>query len=212
MNPAQTAPSETSLEAGGHAKGVAVAVVAQNRDDSGLARVRVNYPWHSTPGESYWARIASPMAGKNRGAYFLPEVGDEVLVAFERGDLRFPYVVGALWNGVEKSPSTNGDGNNNVRLIRTPKGHQLSFDDGKPGQVQLKLADGKSLTIDDNGIVLDDNQGTKVTIDTKGGTVTVQAARSLSLKAPQISIEATTSLSLKAGGAVSVQGLPISLN
>ena len=209
---ATEAPSEPALEAGGHAKGVAIAVVTKNKDDSGLARVRVNYPWHSTPGESYWARIASPMAGKGRGAYFLPEIGDEVLVAFERGDLRFPYIVGALWNGQEKSPSTNSDGNNYLRMIRTPQGHQLTFDDGTPGRVELKLSDGRHLTLDDNGIVLDDKQGNQLTIDTKGGSLTVQAAQSLSLKAPQVSIEASVSLSLKAGGAVTVQGTPISLN
>ena len=53
-----------------------------------------------------------PMAGKERGAYFLPEVDDEVLVAFERGDMRFPYVVGSLWNGKDKAPASNGDGKN----------------------------------------------------------------------------------------------------
>src|SRR4051794_11476852 len=102
-------PSETTLESGGHAKGVAVAVVRENKDNSGLGRVQVSYPWYSQPRASYWARVALPMSGKERGVYFIPEVGDEVLVAFERGDLRFPYVVGCLWNGVDKSPTTNAD-------------------------------------------------------------------------------------------------------
>ena len=72
---------------------MAVAVVRENKDDTGLGRVRVSYPSHSQPHKSYWARVATPMAGKDRGVYFIPEVEDEVLVAFERGDFRFPYMV-----------------------------------------------------------------------------------------------------------------------
>jgi uncharacterized protein involved in type VI secretion and phage assembly len=87
--PETPAPAEATPESGDHAKGVAVAVVKENKDESGLGRVKVAYPWHSQPHQSYWARVATPMAGKDRGIYFIPEVGDEVLVAFERGDLRF---------------------------------------------------------------------------------------------------------------------------
>ena len=90
MSLTETAPHETTLEAGGHAKGVAVAIVRDNKDTSGLGRVKVSFPWHSQPQESYWARVATPMAGNERGIYFIPEVNDEVLVAFERGDVRFP--------------------------------------------------------------------------------------------------------------------------
>jgi uncharacterized protein involved in type VI secretion and phage assembly len=92
--------------------GVAVAVVTQNRDPDGLARVKVHFPWYEYPNESYWARLAVPMAGQGQGTYFLPEIGQEVLVAFDRGDVRFPYVVGALWNGKEGPPTTNSDGKN----------------------------------------------------------------------------------------------------
>ena len=73
MSLVDAAPDETALEAGGHAKGVAVAVVRENKDDSGLGRVKVSYPWHSQPRESYWARVAVPMAGDKRGTWFLPE-------------------------------------------------------------------------------------------------------------------------------------------
>lgn len=70
--------------------GVAVAIVRDNRDPNGLARVRVSFPWYSGPEESYWARLATPMTGKGYGTFFLPEVDDEVLVAFERGDSGSP--------------------------------------------------------------------------------------------------------------------------
>ena len=64
-----------------------------------------------------WARIATLMAGKERGTYFIPEVGDEVLVAFEHGDIHYPYIIGSLWNGKEKPFETNSDGKNNLRVI-----------------------------------------------------------------------------------------------
>src|SRR5262245_14964429 len=82
----------------GPINGVVVAIVRDNRDPSGLARIKVAFPRDGRPEESYWARLATPMAGKDYGAFFLPEVDDEVIVAFERGDIRFPVVVGALWS------------------------------------------------------------------------------------------------------------------
>jgi uncharacterized protein involved in type VI secretion and phage assembly len=205
-------PHELTLETGGHAKGVAVAIVRQNKDTSGLGRVRVSYPWHSEPSESYWARVAMPMAGKQRGTYFIPEVEDEVLVAFERGDLRFPYVVGSLWNGKEKSPETNGDGKNDIRQIRSRKGHKLTFDDGRKGRVQLELDDGKTLTLDDDGIALDDGKGNRLVIKTLGGTMTIEAATKLTLKAPQIAIEASGTLDVKSSALLNLRGSLVNIN
>jgi len=209
---AEPLPRETTLESGGAAKGVAIAVVSQNKDDSGLGRVKVSYPWYSSPRDSYWARVAMPMSGKDRGVYFIPEVGDEVLVAFERGDVRFPYIVGSLWNGVEKSPQTNADGNNDIRQIKTRKGHKLTFDDGQKGLVRLELNDGKKLQIDDDGITVDDGSGNSLTIDSKGGAITIQAAVSLSLKAPKIELQASGTLDLKAGATASVTGALVKIN
>src|SRR3974390_1206682 len=131
--------------------GVAVAVVTQNRDPDGLARVTVRFPWYENPNENYWARLAVPMAGQGQGTYFLPEIGQEVLVAFDRGDVRFPYVVGALWNGKEGPPTTNSDGKKDRRVIPPREGHWLLFDDGSKGLVELKLQDGKRLPTDEQG-------------------------------------------------------------
>jgi uncharacterized protein involved in type VI secretion and phage assembly len=207
-----TAPSEVTLEAGGAAKGVAPALVHENQDGSGMGRVKVTYPWHSRPEDSYWARVAMPMTGNQRGVYFIPEVGDEVLVAFERGDLRFPYVVGSLWNGKDPSPETNSDGKNDVRSIHSRKGHKLTFNDGTQGLVQLELNDGKKIAIDDNGISVDDGQGNTISIDSKGGSISIQAATSVSIKAAQISIEASGTLSLKAGPTMSLNAGMITIN
>jgi uncharacterized protein involved in type VI secretion and phage assembly len=207
------ATSETTHEAGGFVKGVAIAVVTQNKDPDGLCRVKVSYPWHSKSSESYWARIAVAMAGKDRGMVFLPEVGDEVLVVFEREDMRFPYVLGSLWNGQEKPPESNANGQNDIRVIKTRKGHTLLFDDNSSkGRIELKLNDGKKLSIDDDGIKLDDGAGNSLEIDSKGGAMTLQAATKLTLKAPSISVEAATGLTLKGSATVTVQGGMVNIN
>ena len=208
----ETAPQETQLEAGGHAKGVAVAVVKENKDSSGLGRVKVSFPWHSQPQQSYWARVATPMAGKKRGIYFIPEVGDEVLVAFERGDLRFPYVLGSLWNGPDPSPETNADGNNDLRVIHSRSDHKITINDnsGTP-LIQIEIANGQRVTLDKDKVELADKNGNKVTMQATGA-MTLEAAASITMKAPQISIEASGTMTVKSGGTLTVQGSLVTIN
>jgi len=213
MNGYEAPQDETRRESGGLIEGVAVALVADNKDPEGLGRVKVSYPWHSNPAQSYWARIAVPMAGKGRGTVFYPEVGDEVLVVFERKDMRFPYVLGGLWNGKDKPPEANADGKNDIRVVKTRKGHTLLFDDNdSKGRIELRLNDGKKLSIDDDGITLDDGAGNSLSIDSKGGAVAMQAASSLTLKAPSISVESTGTLTLKGTATVTVQGGMVNIN
>lgn len=210
---ASSATSESNLEAGGFVKGVAIALVTQNQDPDGLCRVKVRYPWHSDSAESYWARLAVPMAGKDRGMVFLPEVGDEVLVIFEREDMRFPLILGGLWNGKEKPPESNGSGKNDIRVIKTRKGHTLLFDDNaSKGRIELRLNDGKKLAIDDDGITVDDSAGNTLKIDSKGGAVTVEAKAKLSLKAQTIEVVGTAGLKLMSSANVTIQGSMIMIN
>jgi uncharacterized protein involved in type VI secretion and phage assembly len=209
---ADAGPRETMVEAGGYVKGVATATVQNNKDPDGMGRVKVSYPWHSKPSESYWARIAVPMAGKDRGAYFLPEVGDEVIVAFERGDLAHPCIVGSVWNGVDTTPGSNSDGKNDVRMIKSRKGHLLVFDDGTKGSLKIQLNDGKKVIIDDDGIRMDDTKGNSLTIASSDGTVTLAASGALKLKGATVSIESQGTLDLKATAALTVQGLTVSIN
>jgi len=204
--------TEAARDEGGPINGVAVAIVRENRDPDGLARVKVSFPWHSRPEESYWARLATPMTGKGYGTFFLPEVGDQVLVAFERGDLRFPYVVGSLWNGDHKPPMTNADGRNDIRTIRTRKGHALRFDDGAKGSLRLELNDGKAITIDDGGITIDASNGNRIVIDGESGATTIEAASVLRIRAPQIAVEASGSLDIKAGGTLTLRGSLVMIN
>jgi uncharacterized protein involved in type VI secretion and phage assembly len=209
---APAAHSETGHEAGGYVKGVAVAVVTQNRDDDNLCRVKVSYPWHDKPRESYWARLATPMAGKDRGFVTIPEVGDEVLVAFEREDLRFPCVLGSLWNGKDKPPHNNSDGKNDKRAFRSRKQHHLLFDDGSKGVVELAHEKGRKITFDDQGFTVQDEKGNTVKVDSNSGAMTIEAKGQLKIKAASITIEATGTLELKASATLTVRGSLVNIN
>ena len=183
--------------------GVVVGVVTNNQDPDGMGRVKVKFPWLNDTDESHWARVATMMTGKERGTWFLPEVDDEVLVAFGHGDVREPYVVGSLWNGVDTPPRTNDDGKNSERVIKSRLGHELIFgdEDGK-GKVEIKTKAGHQILLDDTSgsekIALVDKSGkNKIELDSTGGTVNVTGDMKLSIKAQQIELTADTSLTLK---------------
>lgn len=206
------APRETELEVGGFVKGVAIALVTQNQDPDGLCRVKVRYPWYEKPTESYWARLAMPMAGAGRGLVLIPEIGDEVLVGFEREDLRFPYVLGALWNGQDKPPLANGDGKNDKRILKSRKKHYLLFDDGSRGAVELLHEKGRKVTFDDDGIRMQDEKGNFVKIDSNSSAITIEAKGELTIKATKITIDASGTLDVKAGATLGLRGALVNIN
>lgn len=148
--------------------GVAVGIVTNNKDPEKMGRVKVKFPWLSEEDESYWARIATPMAGGERGIYFLPEIDDEVLVIFEHGDVAFPYIIGALWNGKDRPPETNDDGKNNRRLIKSRSGHLIILDDTS-GQEKI--------------IVQDKTGKNKITIDSEKNSLHIEIEKDITIEA-----------------------------
>ena len=127
--------------------GVVIAIVKNLNDPDGQGRIEVQFPWLSDSLRSSWAPVAAPLAGKQRGMFFMPEVDDEVLVAFEHGSFNHPYVLGYLWNGKDIPPES--DSNN--RVIVTPGGHTLRFEDGDGGKkVIVKSSSGQTITLDDS--------------------------------------------------------------
>ena len=127
-------------DADGRYYGVVVGVVTNNRDPENLHRVRVRFPWLNNDDESNWARVASPGAGKDRGLYFLPEVDDEVLVAFEHGCVEHPFVIGALWNGRDAAHESNADGANDQRSLKSRSGHVIRLCD-RAGHETIEIVD-----------------------------------------------------------------------
>ena len=179
--------------------GVVVGVVTNNQDPEKMGRVKVKFPWLSDADESNWARVATPMAGKERGFYFLPEVDDEVLVAFEHGDARFPYVVGALWNGTDTPPADNADGKNNVRVIKSRSGHVIRLTD-EDGKEKIEIID-KS---EKNSIVIDTSEKT-LTITTDKDIVLSAAQGSIKLDAKEIEIKSSAATKIKSGAGMEVE-------
>lgn len=200
--------------------GVAIGIVTNNSDPEKRGRVKVNLPWRGENDESYWARIASPMAGNERGIVFYPEVGDEVLVAFDRGDITFPYVIGALWNGQDKPPETNADGKNNIRKIRSRSGHELIFNDddkNKQEKIEIHTKGGHRIILDDSSgkekiEIVDKSGNNKIIIDSVQKSIAMESEMKLIIKANIVEIEGSTSLTLKSNAALTIQGMPIKIN
>lgn len=141
-----------------HYPGVVTAIVKNLNDPDGLGRIEVQFPWLSDSLRSYWASVAAPLAGKQRGLFFMPEKEDEVLVAFDKGDFHHPFIVGFLWNGVDTPPESDPKN----RVIVTPGGHTLRFEDGDGRKkIILKSSNGHQIILDD--------AGTTVIVQLKGG-------------------------------------------
>lgn len=201
-------------DAAARVSGVVVGVVTNNQDPEKMGRVKLRFPWLSDADESNWARVAAPMAGGGRGVYFLPEVDDEVLVAFEQGDVRFPYVVGSLWNGKDVPPAANDDGKNNVRVIKSRSGHVIRLTD----------QDGKEMIE-----VIDKSEKNSIRIDTSKNTITITADMNIVLSATQgkikldaleievkagtnVLVEAGAKLDLKATAQATLKGAIVNIN
>jgi uncharacterized protein involved in type VI secretion and phage assembly len=197
----------------GLVKGVSVAVVAQNKDPEGLGRVKVSFPWRDNADESYWARIAVPMAGGDRGTWFLPEIGDEVLVACDAERVEHPYVVGSLWNGQDKPPEANADGKNDLRMIRSRSGHEIVFDDGARGRIEIHLKDDtRKVRLDPDGIEISDDKGNKIAIQSTSGAISIKSATKITIESATVEVKATASMTLQASGTLTIQGALVRIN
>jgi uncharacterized protein involved in type VI secretion and phage assembly len=186
--------------------GVYPALVTDVQDPDGQGRVQVSLPFvneeESAPAAA-WARLATFMAGGDRGSWFVPDVDDEVLVAFLAGDPRHPVVIGALWNGVDAPPETM-DPENTIRSITTRSGHKLSFDDSSGAEkVTLQTQGNHVLTLDDAAggtVTLKHNNGASIKIDAQGtiaitaiNRVTVDAPAGMAVTAAMVTVDAALS-------------------
>ncbi len=215
--------TETREAIAGRIYGVVVGVVTNNQDTDKLGRVKVKFPWLSDEDESYWARIATPMAGQDQGICFLPEVDDEVLVAFEHGDVRFPYIIGALWNGKDTLPKEKeNDGGNHIRVIKSRSGHviRLNDEDGKETIEIIDKSKKNSLIFDtanntilitaDKDIILSASQGT---IKLEAQNVEIKSSADTTIAADGgMEMKASRTAKIEASGTMNIKGATINLN
>jgi uncharacterized protein involved in type VI secretion and phage assembly len=180
---------------GGLFYGVYPALVSDVVDPDNQGRVKVRLPWSPDPGSAtyeVWARLATMMGGNNRGTWFIPDRNDEVLVAFEGGNPRRPYVVGALWNGQDAPPERmDGSGNNYLKTILSRQGVRITLDD-TDGAVKLRLETpgGQSIVLSDadTSIEAQDSNGNSIRMDAQG--VTITASAKVSIQASTVEIDA----------------------
>lgn len=194
--------------------GIAVAKVSSNVDEDGLGRVKVTYPWLSDTDTSHWARIATPMAGKERGFFFLPEVGDEVLVAFEHGMIEFPYVLGGLWNGVDKPPEKK-DEQTNRRTIKSTSGHLICLDDSD-GKEKIEIIDksgANSIIIDTANDTMTITANGDLTIQSTGGKLLLSGSKGVEINTDEnLDVTASKKMNLKAGPELVIKGNKVKIN
>lgn len=181
---------------GGRFYGVYSALVTDIGDPDGQGRVRIQLPWSPDSGDaSYeaWGRLATLMAGADRGTWFIPDVGDEVLVMFEGGDPRRPYVLGGLWNGADAPPeSMDSAGENNIKTIKSRNGVTITLDDSQGTErLLMSTPGGQSVTLEDGPgrVELTDANGNTVEMSSSG--ITVTASAKVTVNASQLEVSAS---------------------
>lgn len=182
---------------GGTFYGVYPAIVKDLNDPEGEGRIRVRLPWSPDPDEEdyeAWARLATMLAGKGFGSWFRPDVGDEVLVAFEGGNPRRPYVVGGLWNGKDlPNKDVRNDTPNNVKEIRTKSGARITIDDTDGSEkITIKTPGGHEITMDDSDrkLRLSDSNNSTVEMGPSGVSINT-GGKKLDITASDVTISAS---------------------
>lgn len=195
----------TVADVSGRIYGVVVGVVTDNKDPEAMGRVKVKLPWLAEEAESTWARVAAPMAGKERGTFWLPEVEDEVLLAFEHGDTSYPYVLGALWNGSDAPPETNADGKNNKRLIKSRSGMTVLLDD-TDGAEKIEIADKDAK----ESVVID--MANKKIVLTSSGDIEIKAEQGkVAISGQTVEVKSSAAATVEAGAALDVKGATVNV-
>ncbi|MDD4802456.1 MAG: phage baseplate assembly protein V [Syntrophomonas sp.] len=200
--------------------GVTVGLVTNINDPEDMGRIKVKFLIRESPQESDWIRIASPMAGAGKGLFFLPEVGDEVLLAFHYGNVDEPFVIGMLWNNKDKPPVANAyaNGKVNIRTIKTSSGNEIIFTDEKGKEkVEIHTAKGRNIVLDDEQAkieIKDDKSKNTIIIDSSANGITLEAAKMVTIKVQSSKIEVSSSggISLETStGAVKIKANQIQL-
>jgi uncharacterized protein involved in type VI secretion and phage assembly len=173
--------------------GVEVGIVTNVKDPNKLGRIKVQLPRLPGGPETDWARVAQPAAGAGRGFYWLPEVGDEVLIAFELGQANCPYVLGALWNGKDKPMDGAYADDNTTRMIQTKSGHKIVLCD-KSGEEKIVIADKSG-----NRTITFDVKAKKFLVEAKEGDIELHAEKKIVLDCEDLEIKTSKTTKLDVG-------------
>lgn len=177
--------------------GLVEAIVIDNVDPDQLGRVKLKFPTLPEAPESAWARLSMPMAGQERGWMTIPEIEDEVLVSFVRGDFNNAIVVGSLYNGVDTPPYANEDEENNLRVFQSRSGHRLTFDDTAGAErIELILHNEEIQVIWDSA--------NKVLSVYSGKDIIIEAKETISMKCTDFTLEASNNVSISSGANTSI--------
>jgi uncharacterized protein involved in type VI secretion and phage assembly len=199
---------------------IAPGIVTNNLDLLGQGRVQVRIP--TLPAFEPWARLAAIGAGSSRGFLWVPEKEDEVLVAFNQNDERDAYILGGLWNTLDRPPRLIPTDFVIKRVIKTGKaggaGHEIEFDDALQS-ITITTSTEQKVTIDPLKIELKNTAGTlTINMDNASQTISINAALKIELKATQISLQGTqielkgATINIQSAGPCSIQGLPVKIN
>lgn len=199
---------------------IAPGIVTNNLDLTGAGRVQVKIP--SRPAFEPWARVQAVGGGASRGFFWIPQIDDEVLVAFAENDMSSCYVLGGLWSTLNRPPAASPTEALNKRIIKTGVvegiGHEIEMDDALQS-ITITTSTKQKITLDPKKIEMTNLAGTvTVKLDNTAQAVTVSALNKISLQALTIEMKATeidmkaAKVSITTTGPCSVTGLPIKLN
>lgn len=202
--------SEARIGVSNSIKGLHIGVVTNLEDPEGKFRIQIRIPAISQNGDGIWARMSSIQAGKERGVFFIPEVGDEVIVGFFNDDMNNPVILGKLFNTENEPPFTITNENYLQGIVSKEKTTFLIDDEKK--ELKLSTQSGNSLLIseDKKGLILEDQNGNKITMDDNG--ITIESTKDINIKATgNLNIEGVQN-SIKASGMMELKGSMIKLN
>lgn len=179
--------------------GVSVAIVSSNSDPERSGRVRLCYPWMVEENESGWVRVAVPYAGDGRGHYMIPEVDDEVLVAFEEGDIERPVVIGSLRSGRDSLPC-EPEKENGRKCFRSRSGFRMTWDD-KEGSERFVMEDP-----DGKRRIEMDLSREIIRIESKEGDIEIAAPKGkVIIRCEELSIDCTGAVEATASSDVQIE-------
>jgi uncharacterized protein involved in type VI secretion and phage assembly len=175
--------------------GLYPALVTNIVDPENLGRIQVKFPSLGQSGDDVraWATLLTPYADDNQGFEILPAVDTQVVVGFEAGNPRRPYILGSCWNGRESLPESP-QAANNKRLIKTRSGSLLEFDDSEgAAKVTVSMKSGHQLVLDDGAleVSLKHSNGCTIVFNA-GGQIEIQANATVEITASALNVHAAT--------------------